>query len=189
MVEVKRRTQAPRTVFFDIESTDLKAPFGNILCCSFVTLDGKKPFTYRLDSKEYRKAEQENDSALVMAIKLYLEDSFCWVGWNSKMFDVAMLNARLTLAGIRPIEKRMHIDLMYYARRPNVAFYSSRLDAVAKTLELPVQKTDLDPGIWVKARRLDRGAMDYVVKHCEHDVLVLREVFSTVSPFIRNIHV
>jgi len=70
-----------------------------------------------------------------------------------------------------------------------VKLYSSRLDAVAKTLELPVQKTDLDPGIWVAARRLDKKAMDYVVKHCEHDVLVLREVFKTFSPFIKTLHV
>jgi len=182
-------TEASRTVFFDVESTDLKAPFGNVLCCSFITLDGKRPFTYRLDDAKYRGKRPEDDSVLVQAIKDYLDGSFCWVGWNSKMFDVALLNARLILAGKRPIEKRMHIDLMYYARRPFMALYSSRLDAVAKSLELAEQKTDLNPNIWVKARHLDKGAMNYVVDHCEKDILVLREAFHILSPFIRNIHV
>lgn len=188
-MKINRKSDSPRTVCFDIESTDLKVPFGNMLCCSFVGLEDKKVVTFRLDDPKYKGTVPEDDSKLALAVKEYLESSFCWVGWNSKMFDVAFINARLTLHGIRPIEKRMHIDLMYYARRPMVSFYSSRLDAVAKTLDLPVQKTELDPQTWVAARRLDPKAMNYVVKHCEHDVLVLREVFKTFSPFIKNIHV
>jgi len=186
---VNRKSDIPRTVFFDIESTDLKVPFGNMLCCSFLGLEDDKCTTFRLDDRKYKGRVLEDDSRLALAVKNYLEDSFCWVGWNSKMFDIAFINARLTLHGMRPVEKRMHIDLMYYARRPQVTFYSSRLEAVAETLDLPVQKTKLLPQVWVAAKRLDKDAMNYVVDHCEHDVLVLREIFKTFSPFIKNIHV
>jgi uncharacterized protein YprB with RNaseH-like and TPR domain len=189
LMTIKRKSDTPRTVCFDIESTDLKVPFGSTLCCSFISLEDKKVVTFRIDDPKYKGEVPEDDSKLVKAIKEYLEGSFCWIGWYSKMFDIPFLNARLTLHGIPPIEKRMHLDLLYYARPPFAKFYSSKLDAVAKTLDLPVQKTELDPQTWVAARRLDKKAMDYVVKHCEHDVLVLREVFKTLSPFVKNIHV
>lgn len=186
-MDIRRRSTKPEILFFDIESTDLKVPFGNMLCCSFVGLDHVDPWTFRLD--KLRGKCLEDDSRLTLKVKETLEGAFCWVGWNSKLFDIAFLNARLTLHGIAPVEKRMHIDLMYYARPPFVKFYSSRLDAVAQTLELGIQKTDLLPQVWVAARRLDKDAMNYVVEHCEHDVLVLREIFKTFAPFIKNIHV
>ena len=104
------------------------------------------------------------------------------------MFDVGFLNTRLVLNNLPNLERRMHIDLMYYARRPHLALHSSRLDAVAKSFRLAEQKTDMNPDIWNAAFQLRKDAMDYVVEHCIQDVKVLKEAFEVLSPFIRNIH-
>jgi uncharacterized protein YprB with RNaseH-like and TPR domain len=129
-----------------------------------------------------------NDSSTVLEIKKMLEDSWIWVSWNGKMFDIPFLNARLLINGHQPVEKRLHIDLMYYARGQFMRIHSSRLDAVAQTFKIKSQKTLLVPEIWVEANLGNKEAMNYVVEHCEHDVLALSEIFPILKPFIANIH-
>ena len=177
-----------RIVAFDLETTNLRANFGRILCCCFAPFDSDEVIVMRGDEKKYKKKKLYDDSELALDIKEYLEESWCWVTWNGKMFDVPFVNTRLTLSGQEPLYKRMHIDLMYYARRPNLKIHSSRLDAVAKTFALKEQKTDLTPEQWTEAMRLEKEAMDYIHKHCEQDVKVLVELFPILCPFIANIH-
>lgn len=174
-------------VCFDIEATDLKASFGHVLCVSSVPLGGKKPITFRLDRYEDREALSD-DRHLLVDVRDYLESQWGWISWNGKLYDIPFLNARLVKHGERPIERRLHIDLMYYARGGSMKIHSSRLDAVAKFFNLAEQKTDLNPDIWVKAFELDKDAMNYVVKHCEADVKVLRDAFTKLKVFVRNVH-
>ncbi len=175
---------------FDIETTSLRASLGHILCCSFLDIlkPRSKPYTFRIDSDEYKGSHSSDDSKLVAAIKAELEDAWIWAGWYSKMFDIPVINGRLALNGLRPVEKRMHLDLIYYSKGQFMKLHSSRLDSVAKTFELKAQKTDLLPSTWNKARDGDTDAIDYIVKHCEADVKVLKDVFPILSPHIANIH-
>jgi uncharacterized protein YprB with RNaseH-like and TPR domain len=178
----------PTMVCFDLETTNLRANFGRVLVGCFVDLHTGETTTYRADAKEYKGKDCADDSKLVEAIKEKLEASWAWIGWNSKLFDIAFLNTRLNLSGQPPVNKRMHIDLMYYARRPNLCLNSSRLDTVAQTFKLTEQKTLLDPETWVKAMLLDSKALDYITEHCIQDVLVLKEVFPILAPYIKNMH-
>lgn len=174
---------------FDLETTDLKATFGHILAGCFLPLHDDKVVVFRLDDRKYKpKKRLHDDSKLVEAIRDYMEESFAWVGWNSKMFDVPFVQTRLALQRKRLLNKRMHVDLMYYARRPNLVLHNSRLDTMAKSFRMADQKTVLDPEIWNAAFELDRDAMDYVVEHCIQDTKVLQESWDILSPFIKNMH-
>lgn len=175
-------------VCFDIETTDLKANFGNIIGAVLVPLYGGQPEVFRLDDKRYRSKDSYDDSKLVKALAKSMEEATCWIGWNSKMFDVAFINTRLMHAGLPPLEKRMHIDLMWYARRPNMALHSSRLESVMDFLHLENRKSKVDPEIWVEAKALKPKAMEYVVTHCKADTYALKEAFEYLKPFIGTIH-
>jgi len=59
---------------------------------------------------------------------------------------------------------------------------------VAKTLRTPHQKTDILPDVWQAAIEGEVWAMDYIVEHCEYDVLVLRDVFERYRRHIRIVH-
>lgn len=178
--------------FFDIEATDLKGNFGRILCMSVVdsfgtTRDDVK--TFRLDDPEYAGETRRDDSKLVAAIRDYLETFDVWVGWNSKLYDIPFIDTRLLINDLAPIRKDiMHIDPMWKAGQGSLTLHSRRLDAVAKTFRLDDQKTPLDPDIWMAASDGEREAMDYVVEHCENDVLVLRHAFAILKPLIRKVH-
>jgi uncharacterized protein YprB with RNaseH-like and TPR domain len=174
-------------VCFDLECSNLNGNFGRILCGSFTPVGGTVAETYG-SKVGLLGNKMADDAKTILDIKNKLEDSWVWVSWNGKLFDIPFLNARLLIHGYKPVEKRLHIDLMYYARGQFMRIHSSRLDAVAQTFKIKSQKTLLVPDIWVKATLGDREAMNYVVEHCEHDVFALSEIFPILKPFIANIH-
>lgn len=173
--------------FVDLETTNLKANFGRILCGSVADMFGNVQ-TFRIDEAPFKRARRRDDVALAVALRDYLEQFDFMVTWYGKMFDVKYLNTRLAIGNERPLRSDIiHLDNIFTSRWA-LALHSSRLDAVAKTFRLPVQKTGLDPEIWNDAADGDKEAMDYVVEHCEKDVLVLRQVFYILKPFVKNLH-
>src|SRR5439155_21264863 len=110
----ERRTYFMRIVAFDCETTNLSGLMGRILCASFYRIvDGKstKPYTFRLDSPKYAGHSKIDDNKLCVAIRDELEKYHLIVGWNSRLFDVAFLNARLAKAEERPLHPQFHLDL------------------------------------------------------------------------------
>lgn len=180
-----------KVLFFDTESTDLSASWGRILCSSFVELDGE-PYTFRGDVRPYKGRSKIDDSKLVKATRDELESADIVVGWNSILHDQPLLNARLALAGERPLrlgEKHgtWHLDLMYYSGGQTMKVGGRRLDTVAKFFKAENQKTPLDGEIWQLAATGDSEATDQVAEHCEYDVLVLRDLWPHLAPGVKKI--
>lgn len=179
-----------KVLFFDTESTALSADWGRILCTSFATLEGD-PFTLRKDVAPLRGRSVIDDAKLCVATRKELEDADIIVGWNSILHDIPLLNARLAAAGERPIRSGerygiSHIDLMYYARGQSLKLGSSRLDNVSQFFGTEQSKTKLDGEIWQLAASGNHEAMDDIVKHCEIDVDVLRELWPKLAPGVKK---
>lgn len=180
-----------RIACWDLETTDLKALMGRILCCSFLPIvDGKrtKPYTFRADDPEYKGEEPIDDSKLCIAIRDELEKYDMVVGWNSKLFDHPFLDARLALKDERPFRKHFVLDLMWYAGGSSLRIGSKKLDNVQKFFGLKDQKTPIGWDDWKRAALADQKAMDEVVKHCEQDVKVLAQAYWKLLPYVANIH-
>jgi uncharacterized protein YprB with RNaseH-like and TPR domain len=191
-----------RVCAFDIETTDLKALMGRILCASFYAIvDPKiterltstwkpKAYTYRLDKKPWKLQDRINDSALCVALRDEIETYNCVVTWNGKMFDIPFLNARLMQAGERPCRPQFHLDLMYRARAGTAGLRigSSKLVNVQKFFGFDEEKTEISWEQWQRAAAFDTEAMDDVVVHCEKDVEVLGEAYWTLLPLVANLH-
>lgn len=178
----------PSFVAFDTESTDLNGSFGHLLCAAFCDINCDTVDVLRLDSPEYRGESLSDDSKLVAAVKKIMEESFTWISWNGKLHDVPLINTRLAKAGLDPLIKRIHVDAMYYFRRPFLSLHSSKLEEVAKTFRFKWQKTKLDPNTWVAAYELNGAAMDEVCDHCKADTLALKEAFLLAVPHLTTLH-
>lgn len=177
-----------RTLYVDIEATNLGAMFGHILCCSFADEYGNVE-TYRLDDPKFRGKTIIDDGPLAAAIRDRIEKVDIVVGHNFRLYDKAFVNARLIKAGERPINSGLKIiDSLYLVGGQNMRLGSRRLESVAKFLSLPVQKTPLDGETWQLAGAGDIDALNSVVEHCEHDVLVERLAFAKLRPFVSVIH-
>jgi uncharacterized protein YprB with RNaseH-like and TPR domain len=176
-----------RVAFFDTESTSLTAIMGRLLCASVADSWGKVTTKRCTD---FERRDVLDDRGLCVWLRDELENNYdIMVGWNSRLHDVPLLNARLVMHGERPLHPIMQIDAMWKAR-PNasgIKIGSSKLVNVAKFFQTPDQKTDLDWGTWQLAAAGDEAAMDYIVEHCEADTLVLRAVFHRLKPLIRSV--
>lgn len=179
-----------KIVAFDIETTDLKALMGRILCASFyeIGVPDAVPYTMRADERPYKGKDRIDDRALCVALRDELEKYNAVVTWNGKLFDVPFLNARLAKAGERPFKAQFHIDAMYYARGVGLRIGSSKLVNVQKFFGLGEEKTEISWEQWQRAAGGDRAAMDEVVHHCEQDVKVLAQAYWRLLPQIANVH-
>jgi len=180
-----------RIVCWDIETTNLSGLMGRILCASFYRIiDGKntKPHTLRLDDPQYTGTSQIDDDKLCVAIRDELEKYNLIVGWNSKLFDAAFLNARLAKVGQRPLHPQFHLDLMYYAGGCSMRIGSRKLLNVQKFFALRDSKTEISWDNWNLAAGGNKEALDEVVHHCEMDVKVLSQVYWKMLGAVANLH-
>jgi uncharacterized protein YprB with RNaseH-like and TPR domain len=178
-----------RVTFWDIESTDLTAGFGRLLCCSFFDLGSDAVETFRIDRRPWKTKSIIDDSKLASAIRDRLHSADIVVGWNSKMFDAKFVQARLAKHGLAPLRLTkdhgtMHIDAMWSSTAMRIG--SKRLDNISRFFDSPNRKTALDPDIWAAAATGDRESLDSVVEHCEADVRVLADLWPPIAQHVKN---
>lgn len=178
----------------DLECTALKSDLGFLLCGGVKPLEGKAT-VHGLHNAGFGSGRLHIDHKLALAIKGELEKYDGWITWNGKLFDLPFLNDRLMLCGEAPVEKRFHIDVMYFARMGQSAMTSSRLDWVAKAMGCPAHKTALDMNTWSEAAteaitqfRTGRKNYDYIVAHNRADLDVTEYVYNRLKNRIRNIN-
>ena len=174
-----------RMGFYDIESTDLGAMMGRVLCLSVADEFGI------VTTKTYADFDGKSildDAPLVEWIMRELDQYDILVSWNGKLFDKPFLNARAMKGLVVPMfPLKMHIDLMYQFKGSQARFGSAKMDNVAKALGVPHQKTPLDFETWERASVGDQDALESVVEHCEADVLTMRDIFARAKRLIGTI--
>ena len=180
-----------RIVSWDLETSDLRALMGRLLCCSFQPIvDGHqvKPYTFRADRRPWKGTRLIDDGRLAIAIRDELEKYHMIVSWNGKLFDAAFLNARLLKANARPLRAQFHLDLMWFAGGSSNRIGSRKLDNVQRFLDLPNAKTPITWEDWQEAAAGDPKAFDQVVKHNIADVKVLAQAYWRLLPSVANVH-
>lgn len=176
-----------RLAFWDLETTDLGASMGRLLCCSIA--DNWGNVTTRRAS-DFERTSVIDDSGLAEWIRDELERYDIIVSWNGFNFDHGFLQARLLRWGKRPLARKLAIDPMWKARpsRYGSRIGGSSLKNVSSFFRLDVSKSELDKETWQLAGAGDEEAIAYIVDHCERDVLVLRKAFHHLKPLIQTIH-
>lgn len=173
----------PTIAFFDFETTFSTQPrmLTAAICDGFGEVE-----EFTLDM--YPGVDWLDDSKLCVAIRDRLDKFNIIVGWNSKLFDVPVLNGRLAYHRERPFQAQMHVDLMYYATGQFMRIGRKSLESVSTFFSSPNRKTPLSPHVWDLADHGDAAAYATIREHNVADVRVTRDVFAHLLPFIRNIH-
>jgi len=172
-------------VYFDIETSNLNANYGVVLCACFLVEGEKKVKTYRIDNYKGFKKDPANDKELVLDIKKRIEEADILISYNGKKFDIPFINTRLAFWGIDTIRPPKHIDLCAIIRW-HYRLSDYKLATASYFWQTKAHKTIVDGMMWVRALT-SKKAMDYIVEHCENDVKVLKEVFEKVKASVKYI--
>ena len=173
----------PTIAFFDIETTFSTQP----RMLTTAIMDGHGD-TQLFDLINSAGTNWLDDRELAVAVRDALEAYTIVCGWNSKLFDVPVINGRLAYHGERPLRLQMHVDLMYYATGQFMRIGRKSLESVSTFFKSPNRKTPLNPAIWDRADHGDMEAYDLIREHNLADVAVTRDVWAHLSPHIRTIH-
>ena len=129
-----------------------------------------------------------DDAELIEAYVDKLEEFDILVGWNSKLFDLPVINGRFaTNKSRRRLRPTHHIDLMYQAGMGKMRIGRRSLESVSNVFDSPNRKTPLDVRTWDRAYAGDPEAYAKIVEHCNADCLVLHDVFGDLKPGVASI--
>jgi uncharacterized protein YprB with RNaseH-like and TPR domain len=167
---------------FDLETTNLSADFGVVLCGVVKPAHGR-PKIFRADKLNRHWSEcRSNDREVILAIVRELAQYDIWVAHNGQRFDVPFLRTRLLAHNMEPLPNKKLIDPVLLARNKLRMSFNS-LSQVANHLGVN-SKTEVEPRQWLEAA-LDgsRKAMSYIVDHCVQDVYVLEKVVGALKAY------
>ena len=165
--------------YFDIETTFSTQPI--VLYAAIIDQFGRV--------EEFRKGPSIiDDQQLVTDYCKRLEEYDILVGWNSALFDIAVLRGRNMYYGLPPLDPHMSIDLMYKASGGAAKIGRRSLQSVSEYMGVENRKTPLSVKIWDRAMSGDEDAYNLIAEHCIADCKVLRDVFQVLKRGIRNIH-
>jgi uncharacterized protein YprB with RNaseH-like and TPR domain len=167
---------------FDLETSNLNADFGVVLCGCVKKYEGAVT-THRMDRLPLYEIDRANDRAVVELLRNELEKYDVWVSYNGKRFDIPFLNTRLMAHGLKTLDKRKHIDLLYQARY-KLKLHSNRLAVVQEYLGLQDAKTTMNGQRWARAMAGYGDGWNYIVKHCILDVKVLEQAYDKLKHFV-----
>jgi uncharacterized protein YprB with RNaseH-like and TPR domain len=173
--EIRRSNNGPTIAVFDLETTDLKADFGRLLCGSVLSYPSNVMSSFRID--EHNAGSIAKDGPLAVAIRDEIEKHHISAGYYSKGFDISFLNTRLMVNGERKMTPMLHIDPIWFYRGWRGAnFRSSKMKVVAKVLGLEETKMDVPDEVWIDARHGDKASLDILVDRCESDVRITMDI-------------
>lgn len=175
-----------RLGFLDIETSNLKADFGIVLCWCILD-DQNKMFDDSLSKKDII-ADHEDKRVVQSCIEMMLTFDRIITHYGT-YFDIPFLRTRSLIHGIKFPEygQLWHSDVWKLARR-SLCIHSNRQDCVAEALQGKTIKTRIEHPAWRKAAYGDAEAIAEVLDHCRHDVPDLKKNFYSLLPFNRLVN-
>lgn len=168
-----------RVMLLDIESTNLSADFGYILCIAWKWSGEKKVYSLNITQSPTFADDPTNDKWLVEQFAKEVEKADLLVFHYGMFFDFPYLQTRALYHGLRPLANIPFVDTWKIAKK-RLKLHSNRLASISELLGVQ-EKTPLSGRIWVRAMAGHKPSIRYVLKHCIQDVVVLEEVYDRIK--------
>lgn len=132
-------------------------------------------------------AEWQAGGAEVMVNKIWseLDAADAVVHYNGTRFDETHLNREFLQYGLEPPSSYHTIDL-YRVIKQRFRFASSKLEQVARELEIRDGKLKTDFSLWKRVMDGDKSAQKEMKAYNEEDVALLVELYDELLPWINR---
>ena len=171
-----------RVGFFDIETTDLRANRGFMLCWGLMATDGTI-YSDCIRSAEIHSKAIEPDKRIVASCLRAFDNFDLLATYNGTRFDVPFLRSRALVHGLKfpAYGQKLHTDL-YYATRSLVKLTNNRMGTLSAFLG-GSDKDSYDIRIWNQAARGDGDAIEKIYRHNISDLHITQERFLALGPY------
>lgn len=169
----------------DIEASGLDADFGYLICACVkeVLPDNLKGRIETVRIDDAQNPDPKSDKWAVRSLIRIMDSYDVIVHWYGSMFDVPFINTRALKHGLRPPQKNYRRDLCMVARGVG-RLKSNHLATWGRYLFGKSGKSFLDPKVWIAAIRNEKWALDYVVDHCQKDVIETERIYKKFLPLL-----
>jgi uncharacterized protein YprB with RNaseH-like and TPR domain len=172
----------PKEAYLDIETTNLKASYGIMLCWCLYDATGEKMYEDCITKSDLqgKTLDKRVVSSLVDTLRKF-DRVYTFYGTK---FDIPFARTRAVVHGLDfPIFQSVKHKDVYYIVRNKFCLHSNRLAVACEILLGETDKTRIDPGRWTKALMGDKEALAYILEHCEYDVKDLAKLHRKVIDF------
>lgn len=154
-------------------------------------------FGYRWEHQKYTKVcslvdfpeayekDPENDYHVVKKVWELLNEADIVIAHNGDKFDMRKCNARFIYHGLGPISPVKSIDTLKVARK-YFYFNANHLNNLGQHLGLGKKEQTGGFSTWAGCMRGDVKAWRRMIKYCKQDVVLLRDVYLALRPWMDN---
>lgn len=171
-------------LIYDLETTNLKADFGTLLCVGYKWLGEDAQVLAITDDKHWQKAPWDDKKLIERFMEVYNQADMV-ITYFGKGFDQPWLYAKLLKHRLTIPDNIPHVDL-FFTVKSNMCISRKSLANVSYYLDLEAKKTPVDGQIWVKAGMGDAESIKYIVDHCYADVDLTEELYLRLRPLMRT---
>lgn len=182
---------AEKIAFLDIESSNLKASFGVVLCYAIkargVDADKGGLITRTIVEADVKSGRYDRNILSNLMSDLKEFDRVCVYWGRDRRHDLPFLRTRALKAGINfPEYGSIYVLDLYDWAKNKLSLHSYRLETVCKEFGIPAKGHPLTGDIWLRAMAGKKDALDYITTHCAEDVICLEPVYNILEPYVRG---
>lgn len=171
-----------KILFYDIETTDLNADWGTLLCVGYKWLGDKTPTV--LSILDYPGKNFLDDSNLVKAFYDVISQADMVITYFGKGFDQPWMQPKYMLYNLSTLPNVPHVDLFYIAKS-NLKLSRKSLDNLVTFFNLG-KKYNVSREDWKLAKIGDPHGVAEVIKHCYVDVNLTEKLYlNKLRPYVR----
>lgn len=157
----------------------------HLLSISYAFND-EEPVGFRLTPEEVR---DEDDLTLVYNMIEAIEKADIIIGYNSKNFDLKVLNTRALYYGLPPIKPTKHIDLFEQVKK-TFRFPSNSLGNVSSYLQLEGKLIN-EPGLWRRCmehwnEEVCEQALIDMLTYNKQDIVATRDLYKKIQGWTKQ---
>lgn len=171
----------------DIESTALDAEDGRMLCaCLKTVLPGGlhgETLTFKVKEDEFSIKDGWNDKRITKELVKAMDGYDLILTWYGSQFDLPFINTRALLYKIKTPDRNFRRDLCYVSKG-SLKLKNNRLATVGRFFFGKSGKSFLAWTIWQRAMRGCMDSVDYIVDHCQKDVLETEKIYKRIMPVL-----
>jgi uncharacterized protein YprB with RNaseH-like and TPR domain len=180
---LKEKPEENRIGFFDIETSNLDANFGIVLCYCIKTPDGDI-LGRKLTKEECLNTKKSPDIYLMKELIKDLNKFDILYGYYSTKFDIPFIRSRCVSNNIDfPVFGSIKHKDIYYIIKNKFKLNRNSLEVACRELVGTTLKNHFDGNMWRHAVQGNEKALEFIFDHCKRDVIDLELLANKVIDF------